>query len=41
MALGQNGLFIRFCHGIFAWLEALARKNRGPCEVWEFLVDFL
>jgi hypothetical protein len=26
--------------GIFEWLEALTRKNRGSCEDWEFLVDF-
>jgi hypothetical protein len=26
--------------GIFVWLEALARKNRGSCEVWNFFRDF-
>jgi hypothetical protein len=26
--------------GIFEWLEALAQKNRGSCEVWEFFGDF-
>jgi hypothetical protein len=26
--------------GMFEWLEALVRKNKGSCIVWEFLVDF-
>jgi hypothetical protein len=26
--------------GIFEWLEALAQKNRGSCEVCNFLGDF-
>jgi hypothetical protein len=26
--------------GIFEWLEALARKNRGSCEDWEFFGYF-
>jgi hypothetical protein len=26
--------------GIFEWLEALARKNRGSSEVWEFFEEF-
>jgi hypothetical protein len=26
--------------GIFEWLEALMRKNRGTCEVWGFFMDF-
>jgi hypothetical protein len=25
---------------IFEWLEALARKKRGACEVWRFFRDF-
>jgi hypothetical protein len=42
---GQNGLFRRFWGGggicgIFEWLEALARKNRGSSEVWEFFEEF-
>jgi hypothetical protein len=26
--------------GVFEWLEALAPKNRGCCEVWNFFEDF-
>jgi hypothetical protein len=26
--------------GIFERLEALVRKNRGSCDVWEFFGDF-
>jgi hypothetical protein len=26
--------------GVFEWLEALARKDKGSCDVWGTLVDF-
>jgi hypothetical protein len=37
----KNGLFRRFWGylGISEWLEALAQKNRGSCEVSKKIMD--